>query len=466
MNIVPLQFNTDNSEPLYLQLFHYIKELILTDKLPFGSKLPPIRTFAKELGVNNVTVINAYKQLEISGYITSKRGSGFYVSKRIKPDDTSGLASPLNHDDSINFASASPHPSIFPTETFKEYIVEAIERDKGFAFGYQEINGFMPLRQVLTDFLLKTYHIETSPDLIQIVSGAQQGLDIIGKSLLYSGDSVITENPTYNGALEVFKSRGCRIVPVKLKAHGIDLAELEKKVRVCKPKLVYIMPNYQNPTTICYDKQTLIGLLELASTYDFYILEEDSMWELCYTGDTPLTLKAFDTADRVIYLKSFSKLLMPGLRMGFIIMPLALSEAFTKTKQTTDISTSGLIQRALELYFRNNKWDEHIHYMKEIYRGKYEFMLSKLEQLKEFDISFSAPHGGLFFWLHLPPSISSNKLYKKCYDHNLLILGSSTFYPHLDVSKDRYIRISFANCTIDDIQKGFVILYECLKALI
>ena len=466
MNIIPLQFNKNNNEPLYLQLFHYLKELILNDKLPFGSKLPPIRTFAKALNVNNITVINAYKQLETSGYITSKRGSGFYVSKHIKADENTLPASPINHEDFINFSSASPHPSIFPTETFKEYIVEAIERDKGFAFGYQEINGFMPLRQVLADFLLKTYQIETSSNLIQIVSGAQQGLDIIGKSLLYAGDSVITENPTYNGALDVFKSRGCRIVPVKLKKHGIDLIELEKKVRICKPKLIYIMPNYQNPTTICYDKQTLIRLLELARTYDFYILEEDSMCELCYTTHLPLSLKSFDTDDRVIYLKSFSKLLMPGLRMGFIIMPSSLSEAFTKTKQTTDISTSGLIQRALELYFRNNKWDEHIHYMKEIYRGKYEFMLSKLEQLKEFDISFSPPHGGLFFWLHLPPSISASALYKKCYEHNVLLLASSIFYPDLDPSKDCYVRISFANCTIDDIQKGFAILYECLKALI
>lgn len=465
MAIVPLQFNTTSTEPLYAQLFHHLKNLIINQELEYGSKLPPIRTFAKELGVNNITVINAYKQLEASGYITSKRGSGFYVSKKlateqpvfIPPNDTHNL---------INFASASPHPGIFPTETFKEYIVESIERDKGFAFGYQEVNGFMPLRETLTDFLNHTYSISTHAKLIQIVSGAQQGLDIIAKSLLHSGDTVITENPTYNGAVEVFRSRGCRIVSVHIDTHGINLLELEKKVRISKPKLVYIMPNYQNPTTRCYNLETMQHLLKLAKRYDFFILEEDSMLELSYGHEMPITLKSLDTDDKVIYLKSFSKLLMPGLRMGFMIIPEVLLESFTKAKQTTDISASGLIQRALELYFVNNKWDEHIHYMREIYRGRYEYMLAALEDLKVFDIYFEEPNGGLCFWLHLPPAISAERLYETCYQNGLLILSSPMFFSHLDREKDHYIRLSFATCTIDDIRGGIQILKQSIISLL
>ena len=461
MPIVPLQFDSKSTEPLYSQLFHYLKNLIINQELEYGSKLPPIRRFAKELGVNNITVINAYKQLEASGYITSKQGSGFYVSKKMAKQK-SMFAPPDDAHNFINFASASPHPGIFPTETFKEYIVEAIDRDKGFAFGYQEVNGFMPLRETLTEFLNTTYGLHTNANLIQIVSGAQQGIDIIAKSLLHAGDTVITENPTYNGAVEVFRSRGCRIVPVHLNNEGINLIELEKKVRICKPKLVYVMPNYQNPTTRCYSPETMNRLLYLAKQYDFFILEEDSMLELSYGHEMPLTLKSLDTEDRVIYLKSFSKLLMPGLRMGFMIMPEALLEAFTKTKQTTDISASGLIQRALELYFINNKWDEHIHYMKEIYRGRYEYMLAALEELQKYDITFEKPEGGLCFWIHLPPHISSEKLYHACYNKGLLILPSSMFFSHLDHEKDDYIRLSFATCTIDEMHEGFKILNQCL----
>lgn len=462
MPIVPLQFDSSSTEPRYLQLFHYLKNLILSEELSYGSKLPPIRKFACELGINNITVINAYKQLEASGYITSKQGSGFYVSKKVAKQQPLFISSG-DEQSFINFTSASPHPGIFPTETFKEYIMEVIDRDKGFAFGYQEINGFMPLRQILAKFLQDTYNIHTDPEHIQIVSGAQQGIDIIAKGLLHSGDSVITENPTYHGALEVFRSRGCKIVPVHLDKEGINLVELEKKIRICKPKLVYVMPNYQNPTTRCYSLETMEKLLKLASTYDFFILEEDSMLELSYSPHKPLTLKALDSEERVIYLKSFSKLLMPGLRIGFIIMPNVLLEAFTKTKQATDISTSGLIQRALELYFINNKWDEHIHYMKEIYRGRYEYMLSALEPLKKYDITFEKPEGGLCFWLHLPSHISAEKLYQKCYEHKLLIFPSATFFSLLDHDRDSFIRLSFATCSIDEIREGIKILESCLQ---
>lgn len=462
MSIVSLQFNTHSTEPLYAQLFHHLKNLIITQELTFGAKLPPIRKLAQELGVNNITVINAYKQLESCGYITSKQGSGFYVSKKQDHVPLFLTSSENTHKTLINFASASPEPGIFPTETFKEYIVESIERDKGFAFGYQEVNGFMPLRQVLTTFLEQTYGITTSPEHIQIVSGGQQGIDIIAKSLLYSGDTVITENPTYNGAVDVFRSRGCRIVPVHLDKEGINLIDLEKKVRVSKPKMVYIMPNYQNPTSLCYSKATLEKLLDLANTYNFYILEEDAMWELSYSKKVPFTLKSIDIYDRVIYLKSFSKLLMPGLRMGFIIMPSNLINAFTKTKQTTDISASGLMQRALDLYFRNHKWDEHIHYMREIYRGRYEYMLGHLEHLKNYGITFDEPQGGLYFWLKLPPHLSADALSEVCRQNGLLILSSSIFFSHIDPNKDRYIRLSFATCTIDQINQGIQILTQCL----
>ena len=465
MNIPPLKFDPLSTEPLYAQLFHYLKELILSGQLSFGEKLPPIRAFAKVLGVNNVTIINAYKQLEISGYVTSKQGSGFYISKQLIPPNTVFLPnSSPNNNYLIDLSSASPHPGIFPTETFKHYLVEVIERDKGFAFGYQESNGFLPLRHVLADFLKDTYKVHVAHELIQIVSGAQQGLDIIAKSLLNSGDSVITENPTYNGALEVFKSRGCRIVPVSLNKDGINLIELEKKVKICKPKLLYIMSKYQNPTTLCYSQEILLGLLHLAHKYHFFILEEDSMYELNYTGQHAPSLKALDTEDKVIYLKSFSKLLMPGLRMGFLIVPQTLLSDFTKTKEATDISSSGLMQRTLELYFSKGKWHEHIHYMQEIYRGKYEYMLSRLDALKSYGVKFEKPGGGLCFWLRLPPGFSATALYEECYKSGVLIMPSPIFFSHLDLLKDRYVRLSFAACSIDEIGKGISLLENCIQS--
>lgn len=465
MNIVSIQFDSSSTEPLYSQLCNHLKKQIIEQNLAYGDKLPAIRTLAEQLAINPVTVINAYKQLEASGYITSKRGSGFYISR--KPEKQEPIFTPpTDAEHFINFASASPHAGIFPTETFKEYIVRIIDRDKGFAFGYQEVNGFMPLRQTLSAFLDKTYAIPTHPDLIQIVSGAQQGIDIIAKALLYAGDTVVTELPTYGGALDAFRLRGCRIVSASLTQQGIDLIELEKKVRICKPKLIYVMPNYQNPTTLSYSIETMKGLLDLAKRYNFFILEEDSMLEITYSEALPCTLKSLDTHDQVIYLKSFSKLLMPGLRMGFLIIPRRLLSSFTKAKQASDISSSGLMQRALELYFVNDKWSEHIHYLKEIYYGRYEYMLMGLRKLTTYNISFEEPKGGLCFWLHLPPSLSAQKLYEVCYAQGLLILPSSHFFSHLDSQKDRFIRLSFASCTMEQIMEGLKCLETCIQSLL
>ncbi|HEY5583807.1 MAG TPA: PLP-dependent aminotransferase family protein [Ruminiclostridium sp.] len=458
----------DSDQPKYLQLFEHIKELIINGDLKYGERLPTIRSLANKLGVNSITVVNAYKQLESNNYITAKKGSGYYVIKNKLEKDEAHFSSDVGmstDESSINFASATAHPSIFPIESFKECINDVLERDKGFAFGYQESNGFKPLRQSILSYLNREYSIETdNEDYLQIVSGAQQGIDLIGKVLLNPGDYVITENPTYDGAVAVFKSRGARVVGVNIEQDGIDIDDLEKKLRVCKPKLIYIMTSFQNPTTVCYSKQKLDELLQLAKKYNVYVVEDDSMSELSYGTDRPLTLKALDKQNAyVIYIKSFSKILMPGLRIGCMVIPSLLIDEFTKIKHNSDISSSGLIQRSLDLYFRTGKWDEHLQYMKEIYKGKYEFMLNKLNGLEKYSIKFDQPNGGLYFWIRLPRNISAKIFYTECKQIGLLFIPSNIFYDNAHKNKYSYIRLSFASSSIEKIREGIAILEKCLK---
>jgi len=458
----------DSEQPKYLQLFDHIKELITKGDLNTGEKLPTIRSLAEKLEVNSITIVNAYKQLENNNYITAKKGSGYYVSSNKIPKEEAHSSSDvgLSNDDSfINFASATPHPSIFPIESFKECINEVLERDKGFAFDYQESNGFKPLRKSILSYLNKQYSITAeNEDYLQIVSGAQQGIDLIGKVLLNPGDYVITENPTYDGAIAVFKSRGARVVGVNVEQDGIDLDDLEKKLRVCKPKLIYLMTSFQNPTTTCYCKEKLEEVLMLAKKYNVYVVEDDSMSELCYGKERPLTLKALDSENSyVIYLKSFSKILMPGLRIGCMVIPKLLISDFTKIKHTSDISSSGLIQRSLEQYFSSGKWDEHLAYMKEIYKGKYEFMLNKLNILGKYGIKFDKPNGGLYFWIKIPRHMSANTIYNNCKKNGLLLIPSSVFYDINNKNKDSYIRLSFAASSIEQIREGMAKLEECFS---
>ncbi len=468
MKIVSIQF-VDDGQPKYLQLFNFIKEWISHGEMKPGERLPAIRNLALQLGVNTSTVVNAYKQLESNSYITAKKGSGYFVSDtKSGTQDTNFSGDPGLYKDAsvINFANATPHPSIFPIESFKACINEVLERDKGFAFGYDESNGYRPLRQSILAYFSREYSISVENEsFLQIVSGAQQGIDIIGKSLLNPGDYVITETPTYDGAIAAFKSRGARIISVNMEKDGMDMEELEKKVRICKPKLVYVMTRYQNPTTVCYSQQKLERLMLMAKENNFYIVEDDSMSELYFEKEKPMALKALDKSNEyVIYLKSFSKILMPGLRVGSMVIPTNLIDDFTKIKHTSDISSSGLIQRSLDLYFRSEKWDEHLHYMKEIYKGRFEFMLAGLDRLGKYGIKYEKPGGGLYFWVKLPRHLSSDSFFKKCSNNGLVFIPSGIFYDNMHKKSDDYIRLSFASAGIDQIREGMAILEKCLTS--
>ncbi|WP_017414275.1 PLP-dependent aminotransferase family protein [Clostridium tunisiense] len=488
MDIIPIQLNKEINTPMYLQLSSSLGELIKSGKLKPKEKLPAIRKLANDLEVNNITVVNAYKQLETNGYIKAIKGSGYYVlqleeqgHEKKTTANSLGEDEFLEHEDiklmssgqieltssTINFASATPDPSIFPIDAFKNCLNEVLDRDKGYAFGYQESNGFEPLRESLCNFLKFYNNINVKKEYIQIVSGAQQGIDIIGKTLLNPGDYVITENPTYTGAVSVFKSRGAQIVGVPINENGIDLKVLERQIIRYNPKLIYVMTRYQSPTTISYSKENLEGLLKLSEKYKVYIVEDDSLAGLSFENshESP-SLKSLDTMDKVIYIKSFSKLLMPGLRIGFIVSPENLSSELLKAKHSTDISSSGLIQRALHLYFEKGHWEDHINYMKDIYKEKYEAMLRELNDLKKYGVTFIEPKGGLNFWVTLPQGVEATKLYLECAKEDVLIVPCKIFYVNNYRNNDNTIRLSYAATNLEQIKTGMKVLEASITKIL
>lgn len=483
--IVSIQLKEEDKQPLYIQLYSYLEKLIKAGTLEGGVRLPPVRKLAQALDVNPVTVVSAYKMLEQNGLVYSKVGSGTYVSDSIVPVSAGGLESPLTdeifdeeihlmsrgqitlRENSINLASATPTPDLFPVEDFKKMLNHVLDRDKGEAFGYHESGGYRELRDSIAVFLQANYKIRTDAEHIQIISGAQQGIDVIAKALINPGDYVIVENPTYTGAVAVFKSRGAKIIGVPMESDGIDLDILEKSVLKYQPKLVYTMPNYQNPTTYCYSQKKKEYLLKLAAKHHFFIIEDDFLSDLNYAASTsPSMLKAMESEEKVIYIKSFSKVLMPGLRIGFLITPKEIFADILQAKHTTDISSSGLIQRAFDLYLRNGIWGSHLAYMKGIYQKRYDKILQEAEALKHLGIRFKEPKGGLNLWLNLPESLSGTKLYLECIQKEVLVTPGKIFYlPDTVNNKDANVRISFAAAYGEHIEKGLEILYDCAKKL-
>lgn len=457
--------------PLYVQLYEQFKTLIEDDQIE-KDRLPSIRSLAKSLGVNNVTVVSAYKLLEKEGYVYSIKGSGTYIKKLpvsidmpyLEEGDMELMASgilPVSKG-SINFASMSPTPDLFPIEEFKQALVEVLNRDGGQAFLYPEVTGYEPLRQSISKFLMENYNTLVNKEQMLITSGGQQGLDIISKTLINPGDCILVENPTYSGALSVFKSRGAKIIGIPISEKGIDLELLRSYAIRYKPKFLYIMTNYQNPTTYSYGHKEKKLLLEISNQQGFYIIEDDFLTDLYFGVDKRLPLKAMDTNDQVIFIKSFSKIFMPGVRIGFITLPNKIFKDIIKAKHTTDVTSSGYLQRAFDLYLRKGYWKSYIKKVKEVYLEKYNIMIDGLDKLKEYNISYIKPNGGLSIWVRLPKEIDAFTLYNSCSEDNLAIVPGKVFFTD-DSIYSNYIRLSFGAVDNENIVEGLRILENIIS---
>jgi len=480
-----ISLDKDAGNPLYVQLYETLRNAIASGVLLAGFRLPSVRKLAEVLRVNQVTVVSAFKRLESEGYIYSRPGSGTYVAevlpdfeKAVQPASSPMLDEIYNWDDvplinngqikinegTINFASATPTADLFPVEDFKVVLNEVLERDKGNAFGYQESQGYYPIRESISHTLNKS-GISCNPEFIQIISGAQQGIDIISKALLRQGDCIITESPTYTGAIAVFKSRQAQIVDVQIDEDGPDLNVLEYNLKKYRPRLIFIIPSFQNPTGCSCPNDKRRDILKLAERYNAYIIEDDYVSELDFEDRNFIPIKSMDENSRVIFIKSFSKIFMPGLRLGFMIVPPGLLPNILEAKHSTDISTSGLIQRAFDLYIRKGFWDKHFKYMYDIYKNRYLKITGSLDRYLPAAIQYLRPGGGLNIWLSFSQEFMVNKLVKHAAAHDIVFAPGRIFYSGASAQKINNIRLSFASVHTGQIEPGIKRLCEVIDSL-
>lgn len=470
--VFEIKLNKEDKEALYLQLAEKITELIEAGELLPNSKLPSIRSLAKALEINNITVINCYKHLERKKILYSKGGSGTFVAKlevNLIPEPIIKQQNSINklrtiNPLAINFAKSSVSPELFPVEKFKLLFNEVLERDKGNAFSFQDTQGYLPLREALAKSLEKS-GIKTSATRIQIVSGAQQGIDIISKAMLSAGDIVFVEKPTYYGAVGAILSRGAGIIEIPMLDDGIDIEGLELMLDFYRPKFIYVMPNYQTPTCVSYSIEKKRQLLEIAYKKNIWIVEEDNLSDFNYSKEPIKTLKSLDYKNKVIYIKSFSKILMPGLRLGFMILPKSISEEVISAKYTTDISTSGFIQRAFELFINSGAWQEHILHMKSYFGKKYQLISREIKKNLSKYTSYIEQNGGLSFCLKLKgKKITAEELCQRLNEKNV-ILNPFSVYSIEKRTTEQFIRLSFAEASDEEITRGIEIIAEQFKEI-
>lgn len=459
-----IQLTSDRGRPRYIQLKEALAKLIDDGQLKEGERLPTVRQLASQLGVTPLTVAGAYKELAREGYLVARVGSGTFVSRRAPAGEERagewGQAQVEVGPGTINFMTSVPTPDFFPVEEFKTAVVEVLDRDGAAVFSYDDSRGFQPLREGFAQ-LMRARGVVCGADDVQVVSGAQQGLDVIAKALLSPGDEVIVESPTYPGALAAFRSRGAVIREWPLTRAGPDLALLKRIIRSGRPKLLYLMPDFQNPTGYCYTTEERRAISRAAGQAGMYILEEDAFSELDYAGRRLLPLAALAGGRRTIYLKSFSKILMPGLRLAFIILPAELQAAVLAAKQASDIASSGLNQRALDVMLRRGWWDRCVDAMVGVYKERYYCMQRCLHEQLPAAVRWYANDGGLYFWLELPPECDSTAVAAELRQADVLVSPGDEFFPRR--SGKQYLRLSCAATGCEDIARGCTILGQVLR---
>jgi DNA-binding transcriptional MocR family regulator len=501
MKSISIQLSVDSETPLYLQLADSLRREIRSGEYPDGERLPSIRRLADGAGVNPATAVSAYRILEKEGWVEARAGSGVYArseggspggggsrggagTERAAGPGAFGIGADAALGDLsagkvvvppgvLDMAAGAPSPDLFPTAEFKDLMNEVLDRDGGWAFGYQESAGWPPFREAIAEYLRSAHGLKADSSDIRVVSGAQQGIDLAAKALLGPRDSVAVEGPTYRGALAVFWSRGAETLPVPVGADGMDIGTLERVVREKRPRLVYVIPRYQNPTTVCWSAESMRGLLDLASSHDFYVLEDDLLSDLSYGPRAePTCLKAMDEDDRVIYVRGFSKVLMPGLRLGAVLAPRALRDRFEAAKRATDISTDGLTQRALDLYLRRGLHRNQLDRLRTHYGRVYAAAGRAAAELAPLGVRFSPPEGGLHLWLSLPPAVTGTALRAACLARSCAVVPEAVYSAARtataaggEAGADSHIRVSFAALTAEEAARGIRLIGGALADL-
>jgi DNA-binding transcriptional MocR family regulator len=434
---------TANSGPLYQQIKDRLKESILCGRLPDKTKLPTNRELANLLEVDRSTVSRAYMELVSEGFIESHVGRGTYVrtnanfSTPVKNDHAKDFwtekfsrasntvadlisQQPRAHSsaDTISFAGGIPTEDFYPHKQF-EQIVDQILRseDAKEMFNYSPAEGHPQLMNELHK-LLRLQGIKATDEETLIVSGSQQAIDIVTDTLIDSEDIVILEEPSYLWAVCNFKSRQAHCLTVPVNHDGIDLFALERALAAEKPKLLYIMPNFQNPTGNSMSLKNRNDVLALCTRYGVPILEDNFAGDLIYDGDQLPPIRALPGGrEMVIHQGTFSKALCPGLRTGWLVAPPAVMSRFRLAKRTCDLSTNSMAQVILAKYLEQGLYQRHLEHVREAYRRKRDTMLraiekyiSGLELSPGQKIDWTKPRGGLFMWMSLPFGCSAKEM--------------------------------------------------------
>jgi 2-aminoadipate transaminase len=329
--------------------------------------------------------------------------------------------------DIISFAGGLPNRALFPVDELHEASEHVFKEQGRTVLQYSNSEGLIELRGWIADRYRLRHGIDISAEQILITSGSQQALDLIAKITLNDGDQVIMEEPGYLGAIQALSLYRPRFLPVGVSEVGLDIDGLQDCLERGSPKLMYMVPNFQNPTGITYPAANRLAVAELIKDTDTLLVEDDPYGELRFRGEDIGSFYHL-LPDRTLLLGSFSKTVVPGFRLGWVAAPIALMDKLLIAKQATDLHTCNLTQAIITYYLKNSTIDDHIQNIRAVYGRQCDAMIAALKQAFPADVSFTRPDGGMFIWAQLPPPLTAMQFFEHALAHKALFVPGEPFY--------------------------------------
>jgi 2-aminoadipate transaminase len=353
----------------------------------------------------------------------------------------------------ISFAGGLPAAELFPIEEMKLVTRKVLEEDGGKALQYSTTEGYEPLREKIATRVNKKFQTNLTANNIVITSGSQQGLDLSGKLFVDEGDVILCESPTYLAAISAFRAYSPRFIEVPTDEEGMVIAELDKLLRTTKNvKLIYIIPDFQNPTGKSWSVERRREFIRLVSEYDIPVIEDNPYGELRFENDIPPSIKSMDTKGIVITTGTFSKIFCPGMRVGWIAADTKFIEKYVLIKQGVDLCTSIKSQMEISRFMDLFDFEANIQKIVDVYRKRRDVMIETLVETLPQGVQFTRPQGGLFLWVELPKHLKAMELLKECLQYDVAFVPGDSFFPNGGV--ENTLRLNYSCMPEERIREG------------